>query len=1110
MPTILPGSGPALRVLAATLLLLVLLPRDLTGQQGRKGYYRQPALWGDTVVFAAEGDLWVATTAGGVAERLTAHAGAESHPAISPDGRQVAFTAAYDGPPDVYVMPLAGGRPQRLTWDNDPSTVVGWTPQGEVLYTSPRYSTLPGPELLAIAPESGAWRRIPLAQASDGSFSDDGRTLVFARPGFHRNNTRRYEGGTARNLWRFTDGDAEAVNVTPDHAGEDHSPMVSAGTLTWVNDASGMMNLWSMPLEGGAKTQLTDHEEWDVKSPAQDASRRTQRIVYRLGADLRLFDPATGDDREIDLFLRSDFDQLAERWEDTPGRQITAMALDHTGERVALTSRGRVFVFPAKHGRRLQVDRQPGVRYRSATFLDEDHILLASDATREVEFVAVPANGIGERRQITRGATTLRFAGIPSPDGSRIAFTDKNNDLRIAVVETGDERVVSQNREGVQSFEWSPDGKFLAYSGAALNTFVQIFLYELATGDQIQVTSDRVNSYSPSWSPDGRWLYFLSDRNLRSLVGSPWGPRQPEPYFDHAIEIYQVGLEEDARPTFWSDDELVREAKKAEAEAKKEAADGAEESEGKSESQGKGDEKDEVKVTVDRHGLESRVWKLPVDSGNYFGLSAVHDALLYFSRDSGPDAEMHLVGLSTKPDSKPVTMVSDVRGFQISGDRKKALVRKGQALHVVDAAPRKADLGETKVDLSGWRFPVSLAEDYEQIFVDAWRLERDYFYDPGMHGLDWEAVLEKYQALLERVTTRDELSDLIGEVVAELAALHVSVRGGEHREAEDDINVANLGARLRRSEGDGGYVIEHLYRTDPDYPEWRGPLADPYHRVDNGDVLVALNGTSLLSVRAPGELLRNEAGQQVRLTLRDAGEKETRDILVRPQARESSLRYHDWQYSRRLEVEERGEGRIGYVHLRAMGSSNLSEWYRNFYPVFDRQGLIIDARHNRGGNIDSIILEKLLRRAWFYWKGRTGIPTWNMQYAFRGHMVVLVDENTASDGEAFAEGFRRLGLGPVIGTRTWGGEIWLSNNNRLTDGGIARAPQTGVYGPEREWLIEGWGVEPDIVVDNLPHETFKGRDRQLEKAVEVLLEKIAEDPREVPAPPEYPDKSWKP
>jgi tricorn protease len=317
-----------------------------------------------------------------------------------------------------------------------------------------------------------------------------------------------------------------------------------------------------------------------------------------------------------------------------------------------------------------------------------------------------------------------------------------------------------------------------------------------------------------------------------------------------------------------------------------------------------------------------------------------------------------------------------------------------------------------------------------------------------------------------------------------------------------------LGARLERDQSAGGYRIDSIYQSDPDYPEELSPLADPDLEIHEGDIIISINGRSTLLVKHPNALLRNQSGHQVLLEIKSTTTGKSRQVVVIPTGYESGLRYSDWEYSRRLKVEKEANGDIGYVHLRAMGGGNITEWYRNFYPVYKKKGLIIDVRHNRGGNIDSLILEKLIRKAWFYWQSRVGEPTWNMQYAFRGHMVVLCDEYTASDGEAFAEGFRRLGLGKVIGTRTWGGEIWLSSNNRLTDRGLARAPQTGVYGPEREWLIEGHGVDPDIVVDNLPHATFKGSDTQLDAAIAFLKDQISKFPVDIPEAPPYPDKSF--
>ncbi len=398
---------------------------------------------------------------------------------------------------------------------------------------------------------------------------------------------------------------------------------------------------------------------------------------------------------------------------------------------------------------------------------------------------------------------------------------------------------------------------------------------------------------------------------------------------------------------------------------------------------------------------------------------------------------------------------------------------------------------------------MDVREDWRQLFIDAWRLERDYFYDPGMQGVDWVGVRDKYLPLVDRVTTRDELSDLIGRVVGELSALHTSVRGGDTRSGDDNVRVASLGARLCGTRATVATGSTTSTSRDPDYPDEMSPLADPDLALSTGDVIQAVNGQDILSVLDIGALLRNQS-RQVRLEISASVRGEVREVMVTPIMNESRLRYSDWEYTRRVKVEEEGEGQIGYLHLRAMSGGNITEFYRDFYPVFDRQGLIIDVRRNSGGNIDSFILEKLMREAWMYWKDRVGNPTWNMQYAFRGHMVVLVDQNTASDGEAFAEGFKRLGLGAVIGMRTWGGEIWLSSSNTLSDGGLARAPMTGVYGPEGKWLIEQIGVIPDMEVDNLPHATFNGEDAQLEAAIAYLKQKIAEDPQARASPPTLP------
>ncbi|HET9210533.1 MAG TPA: S41 family peptidase, partial [Thermoanaerobaculia bacterium] len=437
-------------------------------------------------------------------------------------------------------------------------------------------------------------------------------------------------------------------------------------------------------------------------------------------------------------------------------------------------------------------------------------------------------------------------------------------------------------------------------------------------------------------------------------------------------------------------------------------------------------------------------------------------------------------------------------------------------LYVVDAGDATAgddglsdkELEKGRVDLSKWTFSFDPREQWQQMFREAWRLERDYFYDPKMHGVDWPAMLEKYRPLSLRVTSRGELDDLLGQMVSELSALHTFVRS-EARKGDEDVEIASLGAELARDEAAGGWKVTHIYRSDPDLPADAGPLRAPGVDVEDGDVIESINGVSTLSTRDLGSLLRNQADRQVLLRVKDAKTHKSREVVVKPVSPKDAadLRYGDWEYSRRLAVEEKGKGEIGYVHLRAMGGQDYTSWARDFYPVFDRPGLIIDVRNNRGGNIESWILAKLLRKAWFWWQPRTGEPYSNMPYAFRGHLVVLVNESTASDGEAFAEGIRRLKLGPVIGSRTWGGEIWLSSSNVLVDKGIATAAEFGVYGPEGIWLIEGHGVDPDIAVENAPHATFEGKDAQLDAAIKYLQEKIKAEPVPVPKAPAYPNKA---
>ncbi len=1083
-------------IVLAVLMIACMMLLPGTGASSTLGYYRFPAIHKDTIVFTAEGDLWTVGTGGGTAQRLTTHHGVESHAAISPDGTMLAFSAQYEGPTEVYTMPFGGGLPERRTHWGERCLVVGWTPDGEVIYNTQHYSTLPSTQLATVDIEQDEHSAIPLSQAADGAFDPSGTTLFFTRFASQGSHTKRYKGGTAQNIWRFAEDEPEAVPLTGDYPGTSRTPMWWQGRVYFASDRDGTMNIWSINEEGGDLRQHTFHKGWDVRSPSLHAGR----IVYQVGADLHLFDIAVDDDRSIPITLASDFDQTRDKWVKKPVDYLTSSHISPDGDRLVLTARGRVFVAPAEQGRLAEVTRDEGVRYRNARFMpDGETILVLSDKTGELEFWEIPARGLGEPRQLTDDGHVFRFAGVPSPDDKWIAYTDKDQKLWLYNKRTERSILIAASDQTIPyDLRWSPDSQWLAYVDEAENYYPQIMLYNSKDRNTTQLTSDRVDSYSPAWSPDGEWLYFLSDRYFVSVTPSPWGPRQPEPYFDRTTKIYHVALTEGLRSPFRPDDELF-----AGEPGDNEDAD---DEDGEADS-------DAPTVTIDFDGIQSRIMEVPIPAGTYRNLNMNETHLFWRETTAGTERKRNLASLKIQnEDIESKTVLADIKTYELSLDGEKLMVHKGDSLYVFGASGgRPDDLADSRVDLSKWTFSIDPREEWRQMMVEAWRLQRDYFYDPGLHGVDWQSVLDKHLPLVARLSDRSEFSDLLSQMVGELSALHIYIWGGDRRKGEDDITTASLGAVLERDERAGGYRISHIYRTDPNYPDELCPLARPGVDINEGDIIEAINGVPTLSVAHPAVLLKHQAGQQVLISVKSMPSRQTREVIIRPitprQARD--LRYDEWEYTRRLRVEDLGKGEIGYVHLRAMGGRNYTEWVRNFYPVFNRKGLIVDVRHNGGGNIDSWILEKLMRMAWFYWKPRVGQPYWNMQYAFRGHMVVLCDEWTASDGEAFTEGFRRLGLGKIIGTRTWGGEIWLSSSNFvLVDKGFATSAQSGVYSPEGEWIIEGHGVEPDIVVDNLPHSTFTGKDAQLEAAISYLEDQIRLYPVEVPPAPAYPDKSF--
>jgi len=1087
--------------------LLILLPICTSTILAEEGYYRSPSLHDQTLVFTAEGDLWKASVNGGNSIRLTTHHGLEINADISPDGQFIAFNAQYEGPAEIYLISINGGIPRRLTFEGAgmgryAPKVYGWTQDGKIIYSSYKYSTLPNAQLVVMDPGTLEVKVVPLHQANEGVYDASGKTVFFTRLPFQGSHSRRYKGGTAENIWKFTKGEEEAVPLTVDYTGTTRQPMWHDGRVYFCADMDGTLNIWSMNIEGKDRKQHTNSSGWDIKKPDIFGGQ----IIYQKGADLYLYSIDEDSERKLHINLTSDFDQRRVKWIENPGSFITDTDLAPDGNHIAISARGRVFITPANGGRWREITRDSGIRYQNAEFINDQKVAFLSDESGEMEVWKAGADGMSPLTQVTTGNNITILNSQISKDGKWMVYTDKNQSLMLTNLETKIRRKVTESSyNGFVGLDFSPDSKWLAYSKPDSNLTFRIHIYEIATGMDYAVTTDRADSYTAIWSADGKWLYFLSDRDFSSpMVYSPWGPRQPEPFYDKTTNLYALALYKDEKFPFLPTNELVEweDEERADEEDK-------EDSKKKSKKKDRKTEEDQYKP-FDIEGLSERLYVVPIGNRNFSSIEISEDHIYWTQRDLGSfSRNLYALKITEKPNNEPTLIQEGIRSFQLSDDHKKMLILKNGSLHLIDANGSKADLSKTKIEMKDWIFQIDPVEDWRQLLVDAWRLERDYFWDPGLHGVDWDYMLEKHLPLVERVTDRYELDDLIAHMVAELSTLHTFVYGGDKREAPTKISVASLGARLKKDETKGGYVIEYIYKGDPDYMEVRSPLSEPQLKIKAGDLITAINGVSVLEAEHISQLMLKKVGQQVRLTLKNS-DSNSYDEIVKPISsnQELNLRYTDWEVTRREITEESSNNNIGYIHLRAMGGGNYTEFLKGYYPIFNRKGLILDVRHNRGGNIDSWILEKLMRKIWFYWQPRKGQPYWNMQYAFNGHMVILCNERTASDGEAVTEGFRRLGLGKVIGKRTWGGEVWLTSSNRLVDGGIATAAEFGVYDENGEWLIEGHGVDPDIVVDNLPHETFKGKDAQLEAAIEHLKKLIEEDPRDVPPPPPYPNKSF--
>jgi tricorn protease len=1080
--------------------LILLTGTTLLHSQVNARMLRYPDVSATHICFVYAGDIWVVTKEGGTALRLSSPRGEESFPRFSPDGSKIAFSGNYDGNTDIYLIPSMGGELQRVTHHGMPDRIIDWYPDGEaILYASSmasgrqRYS-----QFYRLSKEGGLPEKLPVPYGEFGSLSPDGKILAYMPISRDFRTWKRYRGGMAPDIWLFDLNQKKAKNITNNPA-NDAQPMWHGNTLYFLSDRGPNQrhNIWAIDMEGEGARQITHFKDFDIHFPAIGPSE----IVFEAGGKLYLLDLKNDNQTQVDIKVVTDQITLKPQKANV-SRLVQNAQISPKGKRALFEARGEVFSVPAEHGVVRNLTASPGVAERFPAWSpDGKHVAYWSDSSGEYELTICSANDGSQEQKLTSYGPGYRYQIYWSPDSHKIAFIDKTMSLHIYDKETQKTIKVDQGLwmyEGaLRNFKpgWSPDSRWLAYSRGEANRNGNIYLYDTKVNKRYQVTSSYYNDSQPVFDPEGKHLYFLSNRTFSPI----YGDTDNSFLYANTTNIVAVSLKPDI-PSLLAPRNDEEELKKEEAEEK-------DKSQKEDTDKEKKTEKEEVKaVDITIQDFEKRLVVLPPKPGNYNNLQAAEGKILYqrYPRTGSGEEANPLVYYDIK-EREEKTILNDVDGYRLSADGKKALVWKRQSASIVDVAPNQKM--EKQLRTGELEMMVDPRAEWRQIFTDAWRLCRDFFYDAGMHGVDWEAKRKQYGALLKDAVTRWDVNYVIGELIAELNASH-TYRGGGDTESEARIGVGYLGIDWEIDSG--AYRIAKIIDGAPWDSEANSPLSMPGVEVKEGEYILAVNGVPLDISKSPWAAFQGLAGKTVELTINSQPAAEgARKVIVETLGSETRLRNLAWIEQNRKYVEEHSGGRIGYIYVPNTSINGQNELVRQFSAQFHKEGLIVDERFNSGGQIPDRFVELLKRPALAFWAVRDGKDWQWPPVAHFGPKAMLINGWSGSGGDAFPDYFRKAGLGPLIGTRTWGGLIGMSGIPQLIDGGVATVPTFRMYDPDGKWFKEGHGVDPDIEVKEDPALLAEGTDPQLERAVDEVLRMLGEKPFTKPPRPSYEDRTVK-
>ncbi len=1077
---------------------------------------RFPDVHGDKIVFSYGEDLWIVPSDGGTATRLTSHGGSEGFAKFSPDGKTIAFTGLYDGNNDVYLIPVEGGVPKRLTYHPFNDLIVDWHPSGdEVLFRSMRESkTNPGPRyrrLFTIDREGGYPEALPLFEGELTSYSPDGTKIAYNRISREFRTWKRYRGGMAQDIWLYDLVKNEVEQLT-DFEGTDAFPMWHGDKIYFASDRGHTMNIYCLDLKTRDIRQITDHRQFDVKWPSLGGDK----IVYENGGYLYVLDLGTERSKKIRVYVPGELIGRRPRYE-RASNLVRSYALSGTGKRAVFEARGDIFTVPEKKGNVRNITRTPGIRERSPEFSpDGKWVAYFSDQTGEYEIYLRKPDGTGEEVKVTKGVHNYPFNLEWSPDSKKIIFHDQTFSLYFVDVDEKKIHKIDEDEWGdLGDYSWSADSKWIAYSKNGDNAYSSIYLYSIDEGKSYQVTGDLYNEYNPVFDPEGKYLYFCSDR----MTNFQFNSYEFDINYTYPTNLCVATLKADApSPLAPESDEVeVKEEEKKEEEKKdeekkeEEKKDVEKKDEGEAEKEGE-EEKEEEALKIDIEGFEDRIIALPIGMGNFAGLVPVEGKIFFADIPNFTVTSLfdQVFTFTLKyfdlKERETKTVIGGINGYTFSADGKKVLYRAMQMFGIIDAAAGK-NVGDGKIASDQMVMKVDPAAEWEQMFYEAWRLERDFFYVENMHGVDWNMIKKRYAEFLPYLTTRDDLNYIIGEMVAELCVGHSYVYGGDYPDI-DRVGGAMLGCDFEVDRTNNRYRISKIYKGRNWDQQFRAPLSQPGIGVKEGDYLLAVNGVDLVYPDNPFALLETLADDQVVIKVgTDPDGEDVKEYTVVPVQSDINLRYADWVESNRQKVLEASGGRIGYVHVPNTTVAGLMEFAKYFYGQTTLDGIVIDVRYNSGGWMPTLFTDRLARKISSYWGRRYGRMVQFPVRAPIGHLACVINAYAGSGGDAFPYLFRQAGLGPLIGKRTWGGLVGMNRNVPLMDGGYCTMPTIGFIDLEGKWAVENVGVPPDIDVDNRPDLVVEGRDPQLEKAIEYLEDKIKEEPPRMPRKPKEPEKN---